>query len=153
MGKQRLWWVEERASDAPEPAGGEGHASRPGAARRAVSCGVLLAMDFDDGTVFDKEQVVVILQNAVEEILKDQPYDHSRIGQWINDICERCTKELVGLGKPFKYVMTAVIMQRNGAGLHTVSSCFWDNANDGSASYKYDNKAMYCVATCYALAI
>lgn len=104
-------------------------------------------------TVFDKEQVVVILQNVVEEILKDQPYDHSRIGQWINDICERCTKELVGLGKPFKYVMTAVIMQRNGAGLHTVSSCFWDNANDGSASYKYDNKAMYCVATCYALAI
>jgi hypothetical protein len=30
-------------------------------------------------TVFDKEQVVVILQNVVEEILKDQPYDHSKV--------------------------------------------------------------------------
>lgn len=102
-------------------------------------------------TVFDKEAVSATLGGAVEEILKDQPYDHSKvglialaarslagraaaalclqrprarwaegggpaprekatadiggagcgnvggvqIGQFINDICERCTKELV----------------------------------------------------------
>lgn len=43
----------------------------------------------------------------------------------------------VALGKPFKYIVSCVIMQKNGAGMHTCSSCFWDNANDGSASYKY----------------
>jgi hypothetical protein len=30
-------------------------------------------------TVFDKESVQVTLQNAVEEILKDQPYDHTKV--------------------------------------------------------------------------
>lgn len=27
--------------------------------------------------------------------------------------------------------VTSVIMQKNGAGLHTASSCFWDNSTDG----------------------
>lgn len=27
--------------------------------------------------------------------------------------------------------VTCVIMQKNGAGLHTASSCFWDNQTDG----------------------
>jgi Tctex-1 family protein len=31
--------------------------------------------------------------------------------------------------------VTCVIMQKNGAGLHTASSCFWDNATDGTPHY------------------
>jgi hypothetical protein len=106
------------------------------------------------------------------------------VGQWISEICEKSTKKLVGLNKPFKYVITCVIMQvkekkifadfelsrsitkkitessqnqpdfqlsdiiilwmdslffffqRNGAGLHSASSCFWDSANDGSCSFR-----------------
>ena len=27
--------------------------------------------------------------------------------------------------------VTCVIMQKNGAGLHTASSCYWDNTTDG----------------------
>ena len=30
--------------------------------------------------------------------------------------------------------VTCVIMQKNGAGLHTASSCFWDNSTDGRYS-------------------
>lgn len=29
------------------------------------------------------------------------------------------------------FLVTCVIMQKNGAGLHTASSCFWDNSTDG----------------------
>lgn len=29
------------------------------------------------------------------------------------------------------FLVTCVIMQKNGAGLHTASSCYWDNATDG----------------------
>jgi len=28
-------------------------------------------------------------------------------------------------------LVTSVIMQKNGAGLHTASSCYWDNTTDG----------------------
>ena len=57
------------------------------------------------------------------------------------DAQENATQQ-VGLGKPFKYIVTCVIMQRNGAGLHATSSCFWDNANDGSASYRCDARPL-----------
>ncbi|KAG5463449.1 MAG: hypothetical protein BJ554DRAFT_7424 [Olpidium bornovanus] len=30
--------------------------------------------------------------------------------------------------------VTCIIMQKNGAGLHTASSCFWDNSSDGRCS-------------------
>ena len=46
---------------------------------------------------------------------------------------EVCLKRLTALNKPFKYVVTCVIMQKNGAGLHTASSCYWDNTTDGES--------------------
>ena len=36
---------------------------------------------------------------------------------------------------PFSlFPVTSVIMQKNGAGLHTASSCYWDNTTDGENS-------------------
>ena len=35
----------------------------------------------------------------------------------------------------FGVSVTCVIMQKNGAGLHTASSCFWDNTTDGKYIY------------------
>ena len=34
-------------------------------------------------------------------------------------------------------LVTCVIMQRNGAGLHTASSCYWDNTSDGMCVLMY----------------
>ena len=45
---------------------------------------------------------------------------------------ESCIKKLKDLNKPFKYIVTAVLMQKNGAGLHTATSCYWDNTTDGA---------------------
>ena len=176
-------------------------------------------------TVFDKDQCYNILKSVAEETLSHNPvyaqnkviwfffrlmpstwndslYFKTKVGQWISEICEKCTKKLVGLNKPFKYIVTCVIMQvyivalkrfllyarewtknlvdlskpfkylvtcvimdvyivarfllcaridtkqtplrwtvsfvqRNGAGLHSASTCFWDSANDGSCSARW----------------
>ncbi|CAE7396047.1 Dynlt1 [Symbiodinium sp. CCMP2456] len=61
--------------------------------------------------------------------------------------------------KPFKYVVSCIIMQRNGAGLHTATSCFWDAGNDGVYTYVWPrekskdvvNKSMYCIVTVFGL--
>ena len=37
-------------------------------------------------------------------------------------------------------------MQKNGAGLHTASSCYWDNTSDGMNG-KHDYKVTYCYFT------
>eukprot|EP00434_Breviolum_minutum_P042023 symbB.v1.2.037386.t1/scaffold5505.1/size26367/2 len=61
--------------------------------------------------------------------------------------------------KPFKYVVSCIIMQRNGAGLHTATSCWWDAGNDGVYTYMWPrekskdvvNKSMYCIVTVFGL--
>jgi hypothetical protein len=49
--------------------------------------------------------------------------------------------------------VTCTIMQKNGAGLHTASSCFWDNSTDGSCTVRWENKTMYCIVSVFGLAI
>ncbi len=67
-------------------------------------------------------------------------------------------KELTGLEKPFKYVVTCTIMQKNGAGLHTALSCNWDTVTDGVLTVKWPsdqhkdyNKTLYCIVNVFAL--
>ena len=55
--------------------------------------------------------------------------------------------------RPVPPAVTAVLMQKNGAGLHTATSCFWDNQTDGSATLRWENKSMYCIVTVCGLAI
>ena len=64
-----------------------------------------------------------IIKESIDAVLGNAPYKHAFVGQWTNDVVETCVKRLAALNKPFKYVVTCVIMQRNGAGLHTASSC------------------------------
>jgi dynein light chain Tctex-type 1 len=80
-------------------------------------------------------------------------FQHTKVPQWTSNVIEGCIKRLKDLNKPCKYVVTSVVMQRNGAGLHMSTSCFWDNASDGSASYRWENKTMYCITTVFGLAI
>ena len=64
-------------------------------------------------------------------------------------------------------------MQKNGGGLHTASSCYWDNATDGysyssiqvqlllslfhclagSCTIRWENKTMYCVVSVFGLSV
>ncbi len=93
-------------------------------------------------------------RQSIESTLQNAVYQHNKVAQWTSNIVEQCLKRLTSLNKPFKYVVTAIIMQRNGAGLHTASSCYWDNTSDGNCTLRWDNnKTMYCVASVYGLAI
>ena len=47
--------------------------------------------------------------------------------------------------------VTCVIMQKNGAGLHTASSCFWDNSTDGR--YPPLFPLSLCLCLCLSLSL
>uniref|UniRef100_A0A8C1Q1S2 Dynein, light chain, Tctex-type 1 n=1 Tax=Cyprinus carpio TaxID=7962 RepID=A0A8C1Q1S2_CYPCA len=49
--------------------------------------------------------------------------------------------------------VTCIIMQKNGAGLQSASSCFWDNTTDGSCTVRWENKHLYCIVSVFGLAI
>lgn len=103
--------------------------------------------------IFSKEAVNAIIKESIETSLQSATYAHSKVSQWTSNIVESCVKRLTQLNKPFKYVVSCVIMQKNGAGLHTSSACFWDPSCDGSVTYRWENKSMYCITSVFGLAI
>lgn len=115
-------------------------------------------VDMDDTqgseeTTFIIDEVKQIIQESVENVLGASSYQNNKVNQWTSSIVEQCLNQLTKLGKPFKYIVTSVIMQKNGAGLHTASSCYWDNTTDGSCTIRWENKSMYCIVTVFGLAI
>ncbi|KAL3204466.1 hypothetical protein MRX96_011476 [Rhipicephalus microplus] len=84
-----------------------------------------------EGT-FVVDEVSAIIKEAMETIIGGNVYQHSK-------------------GAP--YIVTCVIMEKNGAGLHTATSCYWDNTTDGSCTVRWENKTMYCIVSVFGLAI
>eukprot|EP00126_Sphaerothecum_destruens_P008135 Sdes_comp20101_c0_seq1m13098 len=127
---------------------------------------------------FVVDEVNNIIKESIEQSLQNTVYNHNKVSQWTANVVELCLKKLTALNKPFKYVVTNIIMQKNGAGLHTASSCFWDNSTDGtyrflllpvsfeflpdcfvdgdatgSCTVRWENKTMYCIVTVFGLSI
>ncbi|XP_053301869.1 dynein light chain Tctex-type 1-like [Pleuronectes platessa] len=90
-------------------------------------------------------------KESVEAAIGGNTFQHSRVNQWTTSVLERCLNQLKKLGKPFKYIVTCVIMQKNGAGLQIASTCFWDNSTDGSTLVRWENKSMYCIVSVFGL--
>lgn len=102
---------------------------------------------------FNQDEVKVLIKEAIESNISNQPYHHNKVPQWNSNIVEMTLKKLSGLNKSFKFIVTCVIMQRTGAGLHVGSSCFWDSTTDGCCTFEYDSKTMVVVVNVFALAI
>ena len=107
---------------------------------------------------FVSEEIDQLVTPIVESVLKNEDYDGKKVAQWIDKICEQCMEELVELGKPFKYIVTAMIMQKNGAGVHSANSLFVDPSKDGIVSVKWPtdkkgdgSKTMYCIVNVLAV--
>mmetsp|Transcript_17174 Transcript_17174/g.56232 ORF Transcript_17174/g.56232 Transcript_17174/m.56232 type:complete len:114 (-) Transcript_17174:3289-3630(-) len=102
---------------------------------------------------FVADDVNNIIKESIDSVLLNASYNHNKVGQWTSNVVESCLKRLTAMNKPFKYVVTCMIMQKNGAGLHTASSCFWDNTVDGSRTVRWENKTTYCIASVWGLGI
>ncbi|TWW68635.1 dynein light chain Tctex-type 1 [Takifugu rubripes] len=104
-------------------------------------------------TTFVVEEVSKIIKESIEATIGGNPYQHTRVTQWTSSVVELVLGQLSKLGKPFKYIVNCIIMQKNGAGLQTANTCFWDNSTDGSCAVRWENKSMYCIVTVFGLAI
>lgn len=68
-------------------------------------------------------------------------------------IQDSCLKELQSLSRPYKYVITAIIMQKNGGGMVSSGSTYWDTVKDGVCKVTWENSTMHCLVTVYGLSI
>ncbi|CAO1406972.1 unnamed protein product [Diamesa serratosioi] len=124
---------------------------------------------------FVVDDVSKTIKEAIENTIGGNAYQHDKVNTWTGQVVETCLSVLTKQQKPYKYIgkqmnsflqcteidyyyylkclVTAMIMQKNGAGLHTASSCFWNNDTDGSCTVRWENKTMYCIVSVFGLAI
>jgi dynein light chain Tctex-type 1 len=88
----------------------------------------------DDGAEeFQVEDVEGIVKTSLQSaISQESKYDPETANTTSRTLLEACIKNLAALGKPFKYIVTAIVMQKNGAGLHTAMGAYWDARKDGA---------------------
>jgi len=106
-------------------------------------------MSSDKDLALDKERIQRIVKDAVESVIQhDTAYDHSKVTHWVNNIIDKTMKATTGMNKPFKYIVTCVIVQNNGAGFHTASSCYWESTDDSYID-KFEGQNLYCITSVY----
>ncbi|KAM8705057.1 hypothetical protein ACLKA7_009508 [Drosophila subpalustris] len=101
---------------------------------------------------FIVDDVSKTIKEAIETTIGGNAYQHDKVNNWTGQVVENCLTVLTKEQKPYKYIVTAMIMQKNGAGLHTASSCYWNNDTDGSCTVRWENKTMYCIVSVFGLA-
>ena len=107
----------------------------------------------DEAAEFSTEDVEAIVRNAIHTTLNQHAYNSKKVNEWTNAIVTICLKELQALARPFKYIITCIIMQKNGAGLNTTSSMHWDASKDGFCKVPWQNATMHCVISIYGLSV
>uniref|UniRef100_A0A2K6EEI1 Dynein light chain Tctex-type 1 n=1 Tax=Propithecus coquereli TaxID=379532 RepID=A0A2K6EEI1_PROCO len=87
-------------------------------------------------TAFVVDEVSNIVKEATESAIGGNAYQHSKVNQWTTNVVEQTLSQLTKLGKPFKYIVTCVII-----------------STDGSCTVRWENKTMYCIVSAFGLSI
>lgn len=107
----------------------------------------------DDAAEFSVEDVEGIVRKAIVTTLNEHTYNAKKVNEWTNGIVTSCLKDLQALSRPFKYIITCIIMQKNGAGLNTSASMFWDSTKDGYCKVPWQNSTIHCIVAVYGLSV
>ena len=111
--------------------------------------------DYDDDDEFNSQQIQEIMKNQLDNIIgsPDMTYQRDKVNQWTQQIIEGCLKELVKLNKQFKYAVTCVFQQNNGAGLYSAATTHWNEKSDGLSSVCYTHSSYTCILTVFGMQI
>uniref|UniRef100_A0A7S2DAW6 Dynein light chain n=1 Tax=Octactis speculum TaxID=3111310 RepID=A0A7S2DAW6_9STRA len=107
----------------------------------------------DSDEAFSPEDVDSIVKLAITQNLADVMYNQKKVNDQINKIVDKCLEELRKLERPFRYIVTCIIMQKNGAGMNTAATMFWDTSKDGKCVVQWSNDTMNVVVTVFGLAV
>lgn len=103
---------------------------------------------------FDDEEVTKVTIDVIEKILEDEKvFKYEKLKDWTDTIVRETLKELAELNQPFKYILMCDIIQRYGAEIYSFSSCFFNPTTDAVKTIKWENDAMFCTVTLYALGV
>ena len=114
-----------------------------------------------EDVAFIPDSVTPKLYDLIEDIIGKETFADKKVSLWLDLLCQRTMEELNTQIRPYKYIVTGVIMQNNGAGLHSANSCFYDCNNDNVAQVNWPsqkrpdkhNCRMICILTVCGMSI
>ena len=102
---------------------------------------------------FSIDDTETVIKSAIGSVLTDADYKPAKINDWSNNFISHALKGLQSLNRPYKYAITVIIMQKNGAGLVSAASTYWDAEKDGVSKVMWENQTMHCVVTVYGTSV
>ena len=99
------------------------------------------APERDDVFAAMEETITATTQTVLSKCLTNQDkggWIQAKASTWTGDVIDGVLKELEKLEKPFKYCVTCMLMQRNGAGAVSSSASYFDAQTDGGCSVTWE---------------
>jgi hypothetical protein len=89
------------------------------------------------------------------ECLPALKYSGKMIESVIPRLSQQCVESLqkIDTENGYKFLVSCVICQNNGTGLHKGSACLWNAETDSSIVVRFENSELICFATCFAIAL
>ncbi len=98
------------------------------------------------------DEAADVVREVCNRVVAPEPvYDHKRVPALIQDVTDGVLAKLTQSKLPRKYIVQVTIVQRNGAGLHSIAACSWNAESDGSYQYTLETKAMVCLVTVFGV--
>ena len=101
----------------------------------------------------DLEEIEGICKSALVAVLAEAPWETEKANALSSTVIEHVLKALSQLGKPFKYVVTVVLQQRNGAGMYAAAGGKWDGKKDGTVKVPWESQTVQALVTVFAAAL
>lgn len=107
--------------------------------------------------VFEFSAITQQGSNAVKAIvlrtIGSRKYNAAKIADMTDEISASSVEKLREIAPNFKVIVSCLVIQKKGAGVHLESATHWDVKADGSFVVKEENESMICIVTVFGLAI
>ena len=107
----------------------------------------------EEAAEFVSEDIENIVRGAIHNTLNENTFNVKRVNEWTNSIVTICLKDLQALARPYKYIISCIIMQKNGAGLVSTCSMHWDTSKDGYCKVPWQNSTIHCAVCVYGVCV
>ena len=105
----------------------------------------------DNKNFFVADDISTVVSSAIGSVLGNASFTSDKIKDWSNSIIQSSLKGLQSLNRPYKYCLAATLMQKNGAGLVSAASVYWDTRKDGVCKVSWENETMHCVVAVFGV--
>ncbi|CAL5996443.1 Tctex-1_family protein [Hexamita inflata] len=104
-------------------------------------------------TEFPENEIQQLVQDVCNQVIKQTIYSAATANSITESLIEEIVKKLADRKKDIKYLVSAVVSQRLGAGCHSAITAVWDNSQDNYVVVKWENPSFYVVVTVFGIII